>query len=93
MYTGLKWPKSTWQTSFIHFRHETSLLRLHGLFGPAYLLEVSKNDDEERCFLLSNYMMWLVVSFIFNYPLEKRPPNSWVQNKVEFIKMNVLQGN
>ena len=27
------------------------LLRLHGHFGPMYLLQVSKNDDEELCFL------------------------------------------
>ena len=24
---------------------------LHGHFGPVYLLQLSKNDDEERCFL------------------------------------------
>ena len=24
---------------------------LNGHFGPVYLLQVSKNDDEERCFL------------------------------------------
>ena len=24
--------------------------RLLGHFGPVYLLQVSKNDDEERCF-------------------------------------------
>ena len=29
----------------------TSLLRLHGHFGNVYLLQVSKNDDEEHWFL------------------------------------------
>ena len=24
---------------------------LHGHFGPVYVLQVSKNDDEKRCFL------------------------------------------
>ena len=24
---------------------------LHGYFGPVYLLQVSKNDDENHCFL------------------------------------------
>ena len=41
----------TWQPSSIHFRHVTSLLRLDGHSGPVYLLQVSKNDDEKRCFL------------------------------------------
>ena len=50
-YTGPEWPRRTWQPSSIHVRHRTSLLRLHGHFGPVYLLQVSKNDDEERCFL------------------------------------------
>ena len=45
-YTGSKWSRSTWQPSSIHFRHGTSLLRLHGHFGPVYLHQVSKNDDE-----------------------------------------------
>ena len=42
---------STWQPSSIHFRHGTSLLRIHGHFGLVYLLQVSKNDDVENCFL------------------------------------------
>jgi hypothetical protein len=29
----------------------SSLLRLHGHFGPVYLFQVNKNDDEEHCFL------------------------------------------
>ena len=33
-----EWPKSTWQPSSIHFRHGTNHLRLHGHFGPVYLL-------------------------------------------------------
>ena len=45
-----KWQRSTWQPSSIHFRHETSLLRFHAHFGPVYLIQVSKNDDEERSF-------------------------------------------
>jgi hypothetical protein len=35
-YTCSKWPKSTWQPSSIHFRHGTSLLRLHGHLEPVY---------------------------------------------------------
>ena len=31
----------TWQSSSIHFRHGTSLLRLHGHFGPVYLTVVT----------------------------------------------------
>ena len=50
-YTGPKWPRSTWQPSFINFRHGTSQVRLHGHFRLVYLLQVSKNDDEEQCFL------------------------------------------
>ena len=50
-YTGPKWQRSTWQPSSINFRHGTSLLKLHGHFGPVYLLQVSKNDGEEHCFL------------------------------------------
>ena len=50
-YTVPKWPRSTWPFWTIHFRHRTSLLRLHGYFGPVYLLQVGKNDDEECCFL------------------------------------------
>ena len=34
-----------------HFRHGTSLLRLHGHFELVHLLQVSKNDDEEHGFL------------------------------------------
>ena len=45
-----KWPNSTWQHSSIHFWHRTSLLRFLGHFGPVYLLQISKNDDEKHCF-------------------------------------------
>ena len=31
--------------------HETSLLSTPGQFGPVFLPLVSKNDDEELCFL------------------------------------------
>ena len=47
-----------------------SQLRLHGYFGPVYLLQVSKNDDEERCFLkylsliLDKQHLMLKMSFI-----------------------------
>ena len=30
---------------------EKDLPVLNGHFGPVYLLQVSKNDDEEHCFL------------------------------------------
>ena len=36
---GPKWTRSTWQPISIHFRHGTSPLRLHGHFGPVYLLQ------------------------------------------------------
>ena len=49
-YTGPNWPKSTSQPSSIYLRHGASLLRHPGHFGPVYLLQVSKNDDEEHCF-------------------------------------------
>ena len=54
MLTGPKWPRITWQPSSTNFRHGTSLLRLHGYFGPVYVLQVSKNDDEEHIFLKRN---------------------------------------
>ena len=39
-----------------------------------------------------------IFSYIFNSPFERDQvgcgdSNSWVQNKVDFIKMNVIQGN
>ena len=48
---SLKWPWSTEQASIVYFRHVTSLLSTLGLFEPVHLLQVSKNDDEEHCFL------------------------------------------
>ena len=57
---------STWQPSSIHFWNGTSLLRILGHFGPANLLRVSKNDDEERCFLEQfGFMQSIVCLIIF----------------------------
>ena len=39
---------------------------LHGHFGPVYLLQVSKNDDEKQCFLKNN----LALSDFFQYFLQ-----------------------
>ena len=50
-YYRFKLAWSTQQASSIHFRYQASLLRIHGYFGPVYLLQVNKNDDEECCFL------------------------------------------
>ena len=35
----------------MYLRHGTSLLSTPDQFGPVLLLYVSKNDDEEHCFL------------------------------------------
>ena len=51
---GLKGSKRQWSTqqgSFILKMHGTSLLSTPEQFGPVLLPQVSKNDDEELCFL------------------------------------------
>ena len=42
---------STQQVSFMHLRHENSLLCTPAEFGLVLLPWGSKNDDEEFCFL------------------------------------------
>ena len=37
----------TWQASSMHLRHGASMLSTPWPFGPVYLLQLSKNDDEE----------------------------------------------
>ena len=50
--TGPKWQMSTHQGSSMSQMHGTSLMSTPGQFGYVLLPSVSKNDDEEHCFLI-----------------------------------------
>ena len=49
-YTGPNWPWRTKQLVPSPIFMELTCQVLHGHFGPVYLLQVSRNDDEKRCF-------------------------------------------
>ena len=49
-YTGPNWPWRTEQLVPSLIFMEPTCQVLHGHFGPVYLLQVSRNDDEKRCF-------------------------------------------
>ena len=86
-YTGPKWPWSLNRLVPCQKWMELGCKVLLGHFGPVYLLQVSKNDDEEHCFLSNLALAY--INYIV-YQQFKMFLNSWLESLSALILVKVL---